>query len=182
MNTTDDYVSNLDKETTNGENITLEETNYSQPNCVYGSFICQILIFHQTYFPLFSQILLCTVGAFSLIGNITILITVGSKVRSLMETNQFNHENSFVANFYFGSISLADLIATLVYLPSQVNIWWVEQGTICFKVYVNISPQWRLGLLYCKIHILIGRMCDTFSVYSMMFMARSNILCILNGT
>ena len=143
----------------------------ADPGCSYGTFICHVLMFHQTYFPLFSQILLCTVGAFSLVGNLTILITVGSKIRSL--SNQFNHENAFVANFYFGSISLADLIATLVYLPSQVITLETAQfikHTI-IQVYVNISPQWKLGLPYCKIHILIGRMCDTFSVYTMMFMA-----------
>merc|ERR1711971_573095 len=34
--------------------------------------------------------------------------------------------------------------------------------------------------MYCKIHILIGRMCDTFSVYSMMFMAVSRYSVISN--
>lgn len=46
---------------------------------------------------------------------------------------------------------------------------------------MNISPQWHLGLLYCKFHIFIGRLCDTFSVYSMMFMAVSRYSVISNA-
>ena len=123
------------------ENQTSIQDNMEfNPGCSYGTFICNLLMFHQMYFPLFSQILLCTVGAFSLVGNVTILITVGSKIRSLMESNQFNYENAFVASFYFGSISLADLIATLVYLPSQVitletslNLTWLLRSMLTYR-------------------------------------------------
>ena len=36
--------------------------------------------------------------------------------------NRQNQENGLIANLYFGSISLADILATLFYLPSQDTI------------------------------------------------------------
>merc|ERR1719394_929344 len=103
-------------------------------------FSCLFLKYFEYYFPITSQYILCTIGLFSLIGNGIILGTILTKhTRERKGPNRQNQENGLIANLYFGSISLADILATLFYLPSQV--------------YVNFSQQWQLGKIYCKLHI-----------------------------
>ena len=94
-------------------------------------------MFFEARFEFFYKnisVILAVVGLISLLGNIVLLGIIHAKRKELTKRHS---QNAFIANLHFATIATADLIATIFFIPSQI--------------YVNIRPQWLLGIFYCKL-------------------------------